>query len=504
MHNQKFHGTGGGLERHCKRVACEHRNNPNIDPTRTHLNFNLTTEHNMTVGQFIHQRMQVAEHKKNCDLVTHFSWVITLPKDFWERNKIPENEPQKRQEEIRKFFQSAQDFFDSKYGAENRILSTVHLDETTPHMHAMYTPVVTEIKKTKLHQRERTFFNAKKLINRANLREMHPQAEQFISQKLGYKIQLVDPDKVLQNHISMVEYRLKKKAEYLDAIKEEQKTLILQIENGKTALDEITSAIGAGSEKKDQIEKDIERIKKQIENSAENISRNEQICRTLEDYETALKKELSALKKEQDDGKKELKNIEYKIEDEQDNLKRLTDEIKRAESDKETAQNEQKKAYDRAMKYDAEYQHKMKIIDANIPPENALYSLIETARSGRLGGVVLDNQNLDNYVQIIKNCYRKQEDQNIQNIRLQNENEYLKKTASEYKSANENKAKKCDTFDQIKEYILERKIPLPYELVSAFKSETPDLVRKENDNLREQKRQEKRVRERSKNNGRTM
>ena len=40
------------------------------------------------------------------------------------------------------YFKDAQKWLEEKHGAENVILTSVHLDETTPHMHAIVTPNV--------------------------------------------------------------------------------------------------------------------------------------------------------------------------------------------------------------------------------------------------------------------------------------------------------------------------------------------------------------------------
>lgn len=57
------------------------------------------------------------------------SWVITLPENI------------KNIDERQQFFSACYDFLCKRYGAGHVLMATVHLDETTPHMHFGWLPV---------------------------------------------------------------------------------------------------------------------------------------------------------------------------------------------------------------------------------------------------------------------------------------------------------------------------------------------------------------------------
>lgn len=105
-----------------------------IDTTKTHLNYRL--DPNTDPNEFITQRLSEIKVQKRADVKVYCSWVLT----------VPQNLPT---EKHREFFESAYRFFCQDYGQENIVMASVHLDETTPHMHLGFVPVVREKKNQK-------------------------------------------------------------------------------------------------------------------------------------------------------------------------------------------------------------------------------------------------------------------------------------------------------------------------------------------------------------------
>lgn len=68
--------------------------------------------------------------------------------------------------------------------------SEVHLDETTPHMHFAFIPVVKEKKIDKKTQEEKTIYrvNAKKVVSRSDLRTLHPDMSDVMKKTFGRDI----------------------------------------------------------------------------------------------------------------------------------------------------------------------------------------------------------------------------------------------------------------------------------------------------------------------------
>lgn len=106
------------------------------------------------------------------------SVVITLPDDF--------------KGDERKFFEECFRFYNKEFGEENCISAIVHKDEPTarPHLHYKFTPVIEQERINKKTGARKTVqqFNAKKIISRDYLQELHPKLENWMSAVFGYEV----------------------------------------------------------------------------------------------------------------------------------------------------------------------------------------------------------------------------------------------------------------------------------------------------------------------------
>jgi hypothetical protein len=130
---------GGSLTRHYERAKDEQGNyhqwgNQEIDPDRSHLNYNLAPEREQGQLPFIGERLSEVKCLKRDDVNVMCSWIITAPKGLDES-------------EHDLFFKESYDFLCKKYGEKNVVSAWVHNDETTPHLHFAFVPVVTDKKK---------------------------------------------------------------------------------------------------------------------------------------------------------------------------------------------------------------------------------------------------------------------------------------------------------------------------------------------------------------------
>ena len=170
-------GATGGLTRHFERYKTSDDEyikfgNQDIDKNKSHLNYNLAEEKNQL--EFIKKRISEIRclNRKNVNVMC--SWVVTLP------GKI------KTQEDQDLFFRESYKFLENLYGKENVVSSFVHLDETTPHMHFAFIPVVYDKKK------EEYKVSAKELINRKHLQEFHPRLEDYMKKVFNRDIGILN------------------------------------------------------------------------------------------------------------------------------------------------------------------------------------------------------------------------------------------------------------------------------------------------------------------------
>lgn len=163
----------GRSERDKKGLEKVARSNENIDPTRTHLNYNIATHQELDQVEFIKKRTSEVHCLKRKDVNVMCSWVVTAPKDVAES-------------EYNRFFKASYDFLEQKYGKENIVSAFVHMDEITPHMHFAFIPVVKDKKKDRLK------VSAKECVTRRDLRAFHDELSKHISAELGREVAILN------------------------------------------------------------------------------------------------------------------------------------------------------------------------------------------------------------------------------------------------------------------------------------------------------------------------
>jgi hypothetical protein len=142
--------------------------NQEIDTSMSHLNYNLAPSRKSQFG-YLQERLKEVHVLNRKDVKVMADWAITIPKD------LPK-------EKERDFFVQSYNFLADRYGEENVISSYVHRDETTPHMHFSFIPVVFDDKK------ERWKVSAKERLNRLELQKFHGDLSEHMEKHFGYDV----------------------------------------------------------------------------------------------------------------------------------------------------------------------------------------------------------------------------------------------------------------------------------------------------------------------------
>ena len=136
--------------------------NISIDVMRSHLNYTLSPDRGMHPYSYYQQRKSRLYCFGRADVKTLVGCVVTAPKD------LPIEQQQK-------FFHESYLFLENRYGQENTVLAVVHYDETSPHLHYLFIPVVSDPK----HGGEKICAND--LITRVELRDFHPALKKHLN-----------------------------------------------------------------------------------------------------------------------------------------------------------------------------------------------------------------------------------------------------------------------------------------------------------------------------------
>jgi tetrahydromethanopterin S-methyltransferase subunit G len=173
--------------------------NKEIDNSRTHLNYSLCKREG---GGFAYLKKRLDEVKhlnlssrtgKN-EIKTSCNWCVTLPTD------VPE-------EREREFFERTYEFLQEKYGAENVLSAVVHKDETQPHLHFSFIPVVKDVDEDTGAITERLC--AKEVVTRGKLQSFHTELSKHIESEMGQEFGVLN-GKTVGGNLSIIEMKLQK------------------------------------------------------------------------------------------------------------------------------------------------------------------------------------------------------------------------------------------------------------------------------------------------------
>ncbi|WP_353052792.1 MobV family relaxase [Bacillus thuringiensis] len=169
-HVQKYtKGNVQGLSIHWDRKT-ENHSNQDIDNERSHLNYDLCEKEGDTLS-CMNDRLNEVHCLNRKDVKVCANWVVTLPESL-------KNASDKEQ---RKFFEKTYEFLTNRYGGEKNVLSAnVHNDETKPHMHFAFMPVVWDKKK------EREKVSAKEVLTRKDLKTFHQDLDKFLKKEIPH------------------------------------------------------------------------------------------------------------------------------------------------------------------------------------------------------------------------------------------------------------------------------------------------------------------------------
>ena len=163
-------GNLGGAYRHNERIFKNH-SNKDIDPNRSHLNYELTdrdrsVSYEKQIKNYVNET-KISKRAIRKDAVLCDEWVITSDKTFFEKLD---------QEKTRDFFETAKNYFAENYGEENIAYASVHLDESTPHMHMGVVPF------------ENGKLSSKAMFDREELKKIQDELPKYMNEH-GFDLQ---------------------------------------------------------------------------------------------------------------------------------------------------------------------------------------------------------------------------------------------------------------------------------------------------------------------------
>lgn len=156
-----------GLSAHIERKTKLH-SNKDIDTEKSHLNYSLLSDGSSTLLR-LKKRLDEVYVLNRKDVKVVCSWVVTLPESFKGASA----------NETKEFFSQTHEFLKNRYnGLKNVVASEIHMDETTPHLHFAFIPVVFDKK------RGREKVSAKEVLTRVELKSFHHDLDQHLKKTI--------------------------------------------------------------------------------------------------------------------------------------------------------------------------------------------------------------------------------------------------------------------------------------------------------------------------------
>ena len=121
----------GHIESHNERTKEKYASNPDVDTSRSHLNFHLVTPERKYRAE---AEKQIAEAgcRTRSDSVRVVEALVTASPEFFKG---------KKKAEVKSYFTEALDFIQKHQSKDTIISAVVHMDEKTPHMHLCFVPL---------------------------------------------------------------------------------------------------------------------------------------------------------------------------------------------------------------------------------------------------------------------------------------------------------------------------------------------------------------------------
>ena len=211
-----------GVEAHNERTKEKYASNPDIDPSRTHLNFHLIKQERKYRAE---SERQIAEAgcRTRSDSVRVVEALVTASPEFFKG---------KTRSEIKAYFEYALKFLESRQCPDTFLSAVVHMDEKTPHLHLCFVPLTPDGR-----------LSAKEIIgNRKNLVKWQDEFWQHMVKQYPELERSESANQTGREHIPP---RIFKEMTQLTKQKEQLDALLVSINpfNGKSRAAEISKVL---------------------------------------------------------------------------------------------------------------------------------------------------------------------------------------------------------------------------------------------------------------------
>lgn len=276
----------------------------NIDPERTRDNYAIGPERGREyVAERIGEIERAQGRSVRKDAVAMCDWVVTAPPDL-------------RPEDRRRFFEACRGFFEERYGERNMLGCWVHMDETTPHAHIAFMPVVERDGIERL--------SAKDVLNRAEMGRIHPELSRRAEREIGYRVQVqLDDDRQIERALSKVDglAAYQREKDRLERLRRDQRDAERRNRNLAGKAERLRGDVARLERDALDAGKRVERERERARGLAREVARARQACEEREE-------KVAQVRGKAQEARRRIGYLERKIEGARDRCRELAERVR--------------------------------------------------------------------------------------------------------------------------------------------------------------------------------
>ena len=299
-------GSINSMESHNERQKEQYKSNPDIDTKKSADNYHLIQPQHKYYAEIM-SRVEAAKCRVRKDSVLMIETLITASPEFMSFRSSAEQ---------REYFERALAFIRNEMGEENVFAATIHMDESTPHMHVCMVPLTPDRR-----------LSAKTIMgNQKKLSEWQTKFHEHMSARWN---ELERGVSAMETHRKHIPVWLYKKAQRLD----------IQAEKIKQSLEDITM-FNAGKKREEAL-KALEMWMPEAERFTAQVKGTQDYINQLVDARSVLAQKLSEKEERYTELSMEAAYMRRSLKAQQRLLDRIPqevmEELKRAKGSRERA-----------------------------------------------------------------------------------------------------------------------------------------------------------------------
>ena len=280
----------GRIEAHDERTKEKYASNPDVDTSRSRLNFHLVKPQRSYRAE-AEKQISEAGCRARKDSVRVVEALITASPEFFQG---------KKPREVKAFFGYALEFIQKKQASETIISAVVHMDEKTPHMHLCFVPLTEDKRlsakdivgnKKKLTQWQDEFWEymVKKYPDFERGESASETGRTHIPPRLFKEAVRLNrqKDKITRLLSEITPLNAKKKSTEIESILDDY---IPSVEKLMTRMKKANSAVK-------ELKKEITSLEQEVNSSKASVQRQLELARKLQEFE-ALQQTVQELEDE--------------------------------------------------------------------------------------------------------------------------------------------------------------------------------------------------------------